>query len=54
MGTDYEDFLLFGRLLQVLFLAQVQNEQVSISQKAFCYLMLTEQWPIFDTGSKRI
>ena len=39
MGTDYEDFLLFGGLLQVLFLAQVQKEQVRISQKAFCYLI---------------
>lgn len=39
MGTDYEDFLLFGGLLQVLFLAQVQNKQISISQKAFCYLI---------------
>lgn len=45
MGTDYEDFLLLGGLLQVLFFAQVQNGQITISQKAFEYL-IDQRFPL--------
>lgn len=39
MGTDYEDFLLLGHILQVLFIAQANNENVVIPQKALHYLL---------------
>lgn len=45
MGTDYEDFLLLGSVLQVLFYAQGQNGQLAISQKAFRYL-IDEKFPL--------
>lgn len=39
MGTDYEDFLLLGNILQILFLAQSKNKNIVISQKALYYLL---------------
>lgn len=39
MGTPYEDFLLLGYILQVLFIAQAQNKAVAIPQKTFHYLL---------------
>lgn len=39
MGTDYEDFLLLGSILQVLFIAQANNKNVIIPQKALHYLL---------------
>ena len=38
-GTDYEDFMLLGHVLQVLFVAQANNEKVMIPQKALHYLL---------------
>lgn len=38
-GTGYEDFLLLGHVLQVLFVAQANNENVTIPQKALHYLL---------------
>lgn len=39
MGTDYEDFLLLGYILQVLFIAQANNKNVIIPQRALHYLL---------------
>jgi len=39
MGAPYEDFLLLGYILQVLFIAQAQNKAVAIPQKTFRYLL---------------
>lgn len=39
MGTAYEDFLLLGYILQVLFIAQAQNHSMLIPQKTFHYLL---------------
>lgn len=38
-GTGYEDFMLLGHVLQVLFVAQANNEKVTIPQKALHYLL---------------
>ena len=38
MGTDYEDFLLLGDILQVFFIAQSNNKNAIIPQKALLYL----------------
>lgn len=39
MGADYEDFLLLGRVLQILFKAQIDNHAVSIPQRALKHLL---------------
>jgi len=39
MGTDYEDFLLLGYIFQVLLIAQADNKNVVIPQKALYYLL---------------
>ena len=38
MGTDYEDFLLLGDILQVFFIAHSNNKNAIIPQKALLYL----------------
>lgn len=39
MGTDYEDYLLLGHLLQVLFIAQANSKSMVIPQKTLHYLL---------------
>lgn len=39
MGADYEDFLLLGSVLQVLFIAQADSKNMVIPQKVLRYLL---------------
>lgn len=39
MGTDYEEFLLLGNLLQILFILQGQGQENAVTQKSLDYLI---------------